>query len=401
VYLCSGKQKENVLSLFFHQVIKLKQILLKFHFAMAIDIVEYLNHLLHRNNVAILPGLGAFIAAPTPAVIDHARGILHPPSKVISFNENLKMNDGFLINHIRNQHGITASDARTVVENFVRSVEGILASGESVLLDKIGKLYINSQGRLVFEPDGKTNFNPATFGLPEVKYHPIDRRVTNTEKTNTEAKAVSDKTSTQHEVVAEPLKKENIAEPIPTISTPLTSWMPSRKTSLLAAGLFGATLLTAIYMYKSKPDLEIENPAIQVSENRLNVKPSKEAESTEITPSENKTDETNNVAVAPTEKTVEKVTPAPIEKTIVPETLQKDNFSSEKSSTVVFLGSFSSERNAKRTVRRLKRKGFEVYREKHNGLRRIGTPIEFSSEKEKSKKINSLRRIFGRQCWTK
>ena len=349
--------------------------------------------------MAILPGLGAFIAAPTPAVIDHARGILHPPSKVISFNENLKMNDGFLINHIRNQHGITANDARSAVENFVRSVQGILSSGETVLLDKIGKLHINAQGKLVFEADGKTNFNPATFGLPDVKYSPIDRHAATTapiEKKAAEATNIPIKEDTPPTV--------NIVEEIPVPSeskvSPLTSWMPSRKTSLLAAGLLGATLLTTIYMYKSKPDLETENPAIQVSENRLNVKPSKDLENTETA-----TNTENNTAVIEPPVKTEKVEEKPIieKKYVEPKASENttSDISTEKSSTVVFLGSFSSERNAKRTAKRLKRKGFGVHREKHNGLRRVGTPIYFSTEEEKEHKISRLRRIFGKQCWTK
>ena len=375
---------------------------------MAIDIVEYLNHLLHRNNVAILPGLGAFIAAPTPAVIDHARGILHPPSKVISFNENLKINDGFLINHIRNQHGVTANDARLAVENFVRSVQGVLSSGETVLLDKIGKLHVNPQGKLVFEADKKTNFNPATFGLPEIKYQPIDRRV----QTETPVSAhvnnpvptpSSEKIAAIKEAIATPAV-ETIVAPEPSESTPeikqkpLIAWLPSRNTSLLAAGLLSATLLTGIYMYKSKSDVTVgsDDSAIQVSENRLNVKPSKDlentttSESTTTAPSDNSTPE----------KVGEK--PAVVEKYIEPKAIEKpSDLSSEKSSTVVFLGSFSSERNAKRIAKRLKRKGFEVYREKHNGLRRVGTPVEFSTEKEKNRKIALLRRIFGKQCWTR
>ena len=366
---------------------------------MAIDIVEYLNHLLHRNNVAILPGLGAFIAAPTPAVIDHARGILHPPSKVISFNENLKMNDGFLINHIRNQHGITANDARSAVENFVRSVQGVLSSGETVLLDKIGKLHINSQGKLVFEPDGKTNFNPATFGLPDVKYNPIDRRTATTAPTEKKA---------DESPINIPIKENvpptvNIEEQIPSESkvSPLITWLPSRKTSLLAAGLLGATLLTGIYMYRSKSYSDTESSAIQVSENRLNVKPSKDLENTETaTNTENKT-----AAIETPPITTEKVEEKPIieKKYVEPKANENttSDISSEKSSTVVFLGSFSSERNAKRTAKRLKRKGFGVHREKHNGLRRVGTPISFSSEEEKERKISRLRRIFGKQCWIK
>lgn len=381
---------------------------------MAIDIVEYLNHLLHRNNVAILPGLGAFIAAPTPAVIDHARGILHPPSKVISFNENLKINDGFLINHIRNQHGVTANDARLAVENFVRSVQGVLSSGETVLLDKIGKLHVNPQGKLVFEADKKTNFNPATFGLPEIKYQPIDRRV----QTETPVSAPvnnpvptpsSEKIAAIKEAIATPAV-ETIAAPEPSESTPetkqkpLIAWLPSRNTSLLAAGLLSATLLTGIYMYKSKSDATVgsEDSAIQVSENRLNVKPSKDLENTTTSENITTTSETPSVPSdnPPIEKIAEK--PAVVEKYIEPKASENpSDLSSEKSSTVVFLGSFSSERNAKRIAKRLKRKGFEVYREKHNGLRRVGTPVEFSTEKEKNRKIALLRRVFGKQCWTR
>ena len=375
---------------------------------MGIDVVEYLNHLLHRNNVAILPGLGAFIAAPTPAVIDHARGILHPPSKVISFNENLKINDGFLINHIRNQHGVSANDARLTVENFVRSVQGILSSGETVLVDKIGKLHINSQGKLIFEADGKTNFNPATFGLPDIKYQAIDRRaqteVPSAPVNNPAPAASSAKIAAIKEAITTPTVSTSTLEPSEntpeTRQKPLIAWMPSRNTSLLAAGLLSATLLTGIYMYKSKPDTDADNSAIQVSENRLNVKPSKELENTETATPENNTTPaeatppSNNAAV---EKSAEK--PTVIEKNVEPKIENPSDLSNEKSSTVVFLGSFSSEKNAKRTAKRLKRKGFEVYREKYKGLRRVGTPIEFSTEKDKKDKIALLRRIFGKRCW--
>jgi cell division septation protein DedD len=71
----------------------------------------------------------------------------------------------------------------------------------------------------------------------------------------------------------------------------------------------------------------------------------------------------------------------------------------DKSSNIVFIGSFSNEKNAVRAARKIKRKGFEVYREKVNGMRRVGTPIFFSSDAEKNKAISRMRRLFGKQCW--
>jgi hypothetical protein len=119
---------------------------------MGIDVSLYLSHLLFRNNVAILPGFGAFVATTTPALIDHARGMLTPPSKVLTFNANLKINDGFLINLIRHKHGITAHESRAVIENFVKSIEDILRNRDTVRLDSIGKLFLNQIPRQISMP---------------------------------------------------------------------------------------------------------------------------------------------------------------------------------------------------------------------------------------------------------
>jgi cell division septation protein DedD len=378
---------------------------------MAIDVVDYLNHLLHRNNVAILPGFGAFVAAPTPTVIDHARGVLHPPTKLISFNENLKMNDGFLINHIKNKHGISAQDARAVVENFVRSLNGLLESGETILLDKIGKIYKNSKGQLVFEGDGKSNFNPATFGLPHLKYYPLGRltNVASDSTTNTSSESKAQVGQNQTGTVASAQSDNEATAYIPTTQSQLSDYLPSRKTGLLAAGLLTATLLTSVYFYNKKNNVAIDDSqAIQVSENRLNVKPTKELETT----SEEKTivseEKTSDAATTiPEEKPSETPTvidekPHPIKP--VKEKRDKNHIEHTNSaafSQIVFIGSFSSEKNAMKVGKRLKRKGFSIVRESHNGLKRVGTTIHFNNEAEKNSKINQIKKIFGQQSWEK
>ena len=61
---------------------------------------KYIKDLLYRHECVILPNLGAFVARHTPSNIDESNSIIHPPSKIISFNAGIKENDGLLANHI-------------------------------------------------------------------------------------------------------------------------------------------------------------------------------------------------------------------------------------------------------------------------------------------------------------
>jgi cell division septation protein DedD len=370
---------------------------------MAIDIFEYISHLLHRNQVVIVPGLGAFTSTLSPAMIDHARGILHPPSKVVSFNDNLKVNDGMLLNYIKNRHGISADDSRILIENFVSSVKGLLNSGESVIFENLGKIYTNPQGKLIFENNFRANHNPATFGLPTVSYHPISR---NNRINKVEEKPSESVQNTEKKVeIAENVNVSTPNEVVPSSSSEKVKMLPSRKTSLLAAGLLAGTLLTGYMLYNGKNKSEIDSQAINVSE-RTNVKPTKEVENTdntaltspdEIVKVESKKEEKPNISsgkIEKSEKIAEKTAPKE-------ENKEETSLNNESQSQVVFIGSFSSEKNASKLAKRLKRKGFSVYREKFNGLRRVGTRVKFSSESEKLNAITKLKRIFGAQCWEK
>jgi hypothetical protein len=370
---------------------------------MGIDVVAYLGHLLHRNNVAILPGFGAFIAAPTPTVIDHTRGILHPPSKLISFNENLKINDGYLINHIKAKHGIEHLDARLVIDNFVQSLNEILANGESVLFDKIGKLYLSPRKQIIFESDGKTNFNPATFGLPNLKYHALPRE-------KAESKKVESEKEESKKVESGKVKSEKN----PSAVRSLLAYLPRKRTSLLAAGLLAATITSVIYLYNNKKISDSEDSFVHVAENRMNVKPAKEEgiEATTIEKaSPSPTINSEDLSISEKPKTQDREIKS---SDIINDSGQKEaaeEFSKKKKETpivdngafsqIVFVGSFSSEKNAKKMARKLTRKGFLVIREVVNGMKRVGTSVSFNDDTEKVEKINKIKRLFGQQSWEK
>ena len=64
-------------------------------------IANYIYDLLYRYECVIVPEFGAFLTQKHSAFIDKSSNIMLAPRKEISFNEQLKQNDGLLANHIQ------------------------------------------------------------------------------------------------------------------------------------------------------------------------------------------------------------------------------------------------------------------------------------------------------------
>ncbi len=397
-------------------------------FTMGIDVSLYLSHLLFRNNVAILPGFGAFVATTTPALIDHARGMLTPPSKVLTFNGNLKINDGFLINLIRHKHGITAHEARAVIENFVKSIEDILRNRDTVRLDSIGKLYLNNNSNIIFEPDTKANFNANTFGLPAVQYYALSRNANPTATTNStplvkpaaKPLVVPTVTTTATETATIPEVTTPTVAPVietppivqTTQETPVVGWWSTRK-YLAAAAVLGLTATAAIWQYsKNKTDDGLEARVVPTSDVRVNVGPNGKNDVVEIAEVPLNQDSIklyNDAITAQQEAEAAKnkaVTPAPVvappattTPSAAPSETTTPSVTSKQFTATLLIGSFSSTRNAKKAERRLRRKGFTPYNKTFNGLRRVGAIVHYNSENEKTRYMNRLRKIFGNTVW--
>ena len=60
----------------------------------------YISDLLYRYECVIIPDFGAFLTNSVSAQIHESTHTFYPPKKVISFNEQLKNNDGLLANYI-------------------------------------------------------------------------------------------------------------------------------------------------------------------------------------------------------------------------------------------------------------------------------------------------------------
>lgn len=149
---------------------------------------HYISELLYRYNCVMVPEFGAFLTQMKSAVLVESSNTLHPPSKEVSFNEQVSSNDGLLVSHISDVEGLSYEEALEKVSQVVKNWKISLRNGDRLEFTHIGELWLNANQRLQFNPYGKTNYLTASFGLSSVVSHPVTREVLKEEVTALEEK---------------------------------------------------------------------------------------------------------------------------------------------------------------------------------------------------------------------
>lgn len=126
---------------------------------------HYIHELLYRYECVIVPNLGAFITNTIPATISTNNYTFYPPSKIISFNEQLSANDGLLIKHIAETEKKTYKEVLETVKEQVAVWQLALSNNEKINLTYIGNLWRNKEEKLLFEPAKDINYLTTSFGL--------------------------------------------------------------------------------------------------------------------------------------------------------------------------------------------------------------------------------------------
>jgi hypothetical protein len=153
-------------------------------------IEKHISSLLYRYQCVTVPGFGAFLTETIPAQIDADSNTFYPPKKLISFNANLKNNDGLLANHIAMQEKISYEQAVAAIEKAVDKWYHTLRtnSTESLFLRNIGFIAYNAERSLVFTPDSPVNYLTDAFGLSNVVSPAVKR-----EEYKAQAEAIEEK----------------------------------------------------------------------------------------------------------------------------------------------------------------------------------------------------------------
>jgi hypothetical protein len=131
-------------------------------------IISGIKEQLFFNDYLVLPGFGGFVLKSRPAHFSATGGLLHPPSKTVTFNAQLRQNDGILASWLQERLKCSAPEALEHLGDFSEFCKGILQAKRRLSLDGIGFFYLDFENNVCFEPQQDANFLAAAFGLSPV-----------------------------------------------------------------------------------------------------------------------------------------------------------------------------------------------------------------------------------------
>lgn len=327
---------------------------------MQVQVGQYIADLLYDHEEVVIPGLGTFQLTPRSAEVDPAQGTLQPPSKSIAFDASLAIDDGKLIEHISEQTGRTVNEARLAVQEYVKEQKQKLQQKEIVIIDQVGRLYIDFENKLQFLPD-TTNFETDSFGLPFVDADPVP-----------EAKPANDP------------QQPAVAQPGEVVAAAQTK--NARKS--LQGVLIGFAILAvaAVIVYLSYDRFFGPDPADPTSEipaTRHNVPPppvdSGALEEPLDFPSQmEESAEEESDESGYEDSDTEASTPAPDQK-----------------SAVIAIGVFRNQENVNKLVEQIYQAGYEPYLQESNGRTRVGLQLSYQEMQEVQAALDLAREKFA------
>lgn len=152
-------------------------------------IEKHISDLLYRYQCVTVPGFGAFLTETVSAHVTGSASSFFPPKKVVSFNANVKNNDGLLANHVALQEKMSYELAVIKIGDVVNEWTYLLQNRNRVVLKNIGEISVNNEMNWVFEPANTLNYLTDSFGLSSFVSPEITREVLKQEVEALEEKA--------------------------------------------------------------------------------------------------------------------------------------------------------------------------------------------------------------------
>ena len=153
------------------------------------QIEKHISDLLYRYQCVTVPGFGAFLTETVSAHVTGSASSFFPPKKVVSFNANVKNNDGLLANHVALQEKMSYELAVIKIGDVVNEWTYLLQNRNRVVLKNIGEISVNNEMNWVFEPANTVNYLTESFGLSPFVSPEITREVLKQEVATLEEKA--------------------------------------------------------------------------------------------------------------------------------------------------------------------------------------------------------------------
>lgn len=124
--------------------------------------------LLLEYDYVTIPNFGGLVSSYRPASINSEKNIILPPGKKVSFNGNLKEDDGLLVKQLAKIQLISDLESKKIVDAFVQNLFSNLDSGKKISLGKIGTIKFNTHLNIEFDANLNENLNPYSYGMVHI-----------------------------------------------------------------------------------------------------------------------------------------------------------------------------------------------------------------------------------------
>ena len=131
-------------------------------------IIKGIKDQLFSHNYLVLPEFGGFILKSNPSHFSNSGNLLLPPCKTLSFNSQLKQNDGILATWLQQNLNCTSSEALSALIDFSEYCKSVLITRRRLTLNGLGFFYLDFENNTCFEPQLDTNFLIDSFGLTPI-----------------------------------------------------------------------------------------------------------------------------------------------------------------------------------------------------------------------------------------
>lgn len=119
-------------------------------------------------NSLSLPGLGTFEVEDMPASFSDRGYTVNPPYRSLRFSGR-QSEDGLLASlYARDNDSVSLSEAKAIIEQFLRGLAETLKESKTVELPGLGRLRATRENVLFFVPDDELDISPDSCGLVPV-----------------------------------------------------------------------------------------------------------------------------------------------------------------------------------------------------------------------------------------
>ncbi|MEM9848493.1 MAG: SPOR domain-containing protein [Bacteroidota bacterium] len=309
------------------------------------NIEKIIADLLYHYDTVVIPNFGGLVLQSYSAASDQVTGNVQPPSKRLSFNQNLLVDDGLLRSQISQQLQLPAEAAVQVLQNYVADLKQKLETGESITLEGIGHFF--QSGTAIQFAAASVNYDRSSYGLPKLDAAIINK--IGSEKIAFESTETAEAVNT---TAAPQTYSRNLQWLIPVLG-------------ILVIGIIIFVLRDSLFSGNNNRGLK------QDLEGRIPVN-----ESPNDTDKVLEEDDTN----PPTD--IEAPTPPPNQKT-----------------RKVIVGAFGEKANAEKLARKIQLAGYTPLSEVRNGKRYVGIVYAYEQEAEFERAFADIKEKFNEGAW--